>query len=70
MGGIMAFYAYIYRPDIFNYSLSFSPAFFFISTCGLSYAYTVLNDGSAAESLTNLVKGLYLYNQAANEYFG
>ena len=29
MGGIMAFYAYIYRPDVFGYSLSFSPAFFF-----------------------------------------
>ena len=29
MGGIMSFYAYIYRPDIFNFSLSFSPAFFF-----------------------------------------
>ena len=29
MGGIMAFYAYIYRPDIFHFSLSFSPAFFF-----------------------------------------
>ena len=29
MGGIMAFYAYIYRPDVFNFSLSFSPAFFF-----------------------------------------
>ena len=29
MGGIMAFFAYIYRPDIFNFSLSFSPAFFF-----------------------------------------
>ena len=28
MGGIMAFYAYIYRPDIFGFSLSFSPAFF------------------------------------------
>ena len=29
MGGIMAFYAYIYRPDVFRFSLSFSPAFFF-----------------------------------------
>ena len=29
MGGIMSFYAYIYRPDIFGFSLSFSPAFFF-----------------------------------------
>ena len=31
MGGTMAFYAYIYRPDIFGFSLSFSPAFFFYS---------------------------------------
>ena len=29
MGGIMAFYAYIYKPEIFKFSLSFSPAFFF-----------------------------------------
>lgn len=28
MGGIMAFYAYIRRPEVFGYSLSFSPAFF------------------------------------------
>ncbi len=29
MGGIMAYYAYMYRPEIFGFSLSFSPAFFF-----------------------------------------
>ena len=29
MGGIMSYYAYMYRPDIFGFSLSFSPAFFF-----------------------------------------
>ena len=29
MGGIMAFYAYIYRPDAFGFSLSYSPAFHF-----------------------------------------
>ena len=29
MGGIMAFFAYIYKPNVFNFSLSFSPAFFF-----------------------------------------
>ena len=29
MGGIMAFYAYIYKPEIFKFSLSFSPAFLF-----------------------------------------
>ena len=31
MGGIMAFYAYIYRPEIFGFSLSFSTPFFFYS---------------------------------------
>ena len=29
MGGIMSFYAYIYKPEVFGGSLSFSPAFFF-----------------------------------------
>ena len=29
MGGIMAFWGYISRPDIFGFSLSFSPPFFF-----------------------------------------
>lgn len=29
MGGLMSFYAYMYRRDIFGFSLSFSPAFFF-----------------------------------------
>lgn len=29
MGGIMSYYAYIYRPDVFGFALSFSPAFFF-----------------------------------------
>ena len=29
MGGIMSYYAYMYRPDIFGFYLSFSPAFFF-----------------------------------------
>ena len=36
----------------------------------LSYVYSVLKSGEADESLVNLVKGLYLYNQAANAYFG
>ena len=31
MGGIMAYYAYIYQRDVFGFSLSFSPAFFFYS---------------------------------------
>ena len=36
----------------------------------LSYAYGVLTtEGQSAEQVA-LVKGLYLYNQAANEYFG
>ena len=29
MGGIMAFYACMHRPEIFGFTLSFSPAFFF-----------------------------------------
>ena len=29
MGGIMAFFAYIYKPEVFKFSLSFSPPFFF-----------------------------------------
>ena len=29
MGGIMSFYAYMYRPEVFGFALSFSPAFFF-----------------------------------------
>ena len=29
MGGLMSYYAYIYKPDVFGFSLSFSPAFFF-----------------------------------------
>ena len=29
MGGIMAYFAYMFRPDVFGFSLSFSPAFFF-----------------------------------------
>ncbi len=35
----------------------------------LSYAYRVLADGSGGEELENLVKSMYLYNQAANTYF-
>ena len=29
MGGIMSFFAYMYKPETFGFSLSFSPAFFF-----------------------------------------
>ena len=31
MGGIMAFYAFLSRPDVFGFSLAFSPPFFFYS---------------------------------------
>lgn len=41
-----------------------------VKASALSYAYTVLNGGSDEASLIDLVKGLYLYNQAANAYFG
>lgn len=40
-----------------------------VKTCALSYAYKVVDKGTD-EALVNLVKGLYLYNQAANAYFG
>ena len=36
----------------------------------LSYAYGVLGGGSKAETLIDLVKGIVLYNRAANAYFG
>ena len=37
----------------------------------LSYVYRVLElNGNNNQNLVNLVKGLYLYNQAANNYFG
>ena len=42
-----------------------------VKTCALSYAYKVVtSDKNPDEALVNLVKGLYLYNQAANAYFG
>ena len=41
-----------------------------IKASALSYVYAVLNGGSNEATLIDLVKGLYLYNQAANEYFG
>ena len=31
MGGLMSYYAYIFKPNVFGYSLSFSPAFFFFT---------------------------------------
>ncbi len=41
---------------------------FTISYSAMSYAYAVLNDGSDDQSLIDLVKALYLYNQAALAY--
>jgi hypothetical protein len=41
-----------------------------VKTSALSYACKVLNTDGTDEKLVNLVKGLYLYNQAANAYFG
>lgn len=40
-----------------------------IKASGLSYAYKVLNSSDDTD-LVNLVKGLYLYNRAADTYFG
>ena len=41
-----------------------------VKTSALSYAYKVLTTEGTDAKLVNLVKGLYLYNQAANAYFG
>jgi hypothetical protein len=41
-----------------------------VKASALSYAYNVLNAEDAPAKLVDLVKGLYLYNQAANAYFG
>ena len=48
-----------YAVKIGNYTLNFS---------ALSYANIVLNKSGDA-NLINLLKALYLYNQAANAYF-
>ena len=42
-----------------DWSISYSP---------MSYAYDVLNSDTASDNLKNLVKALYLYNQAAEAY--
>lgn len=42
-----------------EWSISYSP---------MSYAYDVLNSDTASDNLKNLVKALYLYNQAAEAY--
>lgn len=36
----------------------------------LSYAYTTLSKDDSSDTLQDLVKAMYLYNKAANEYFG
>ena len=41
-----------------------------IHTCALSYCYTVLERGTASAEMQNISRALYLYNQAANAYFG
>ena len=43
------------------YSITYSP---------MNYCYNVLNGSSDDAKLQNVVKALYLYSQAANEYFG
>ena len=40
-----------------------------LKVSALSYVYNTLNSGES-ETLKDLVKGVYLYNQAANAYFG
>ena len=41
-----------------------------VKASALSYACSVLNNAESPESLVNVVKGLYLYNKAADAYFG
>ena len=41
-----------------------------VKACALSYVYAVLNGASDDAKLINVVKGLYLYNKAADAYFG
>ena len=41
-----------------------------ISCCALSYAYLVVkNESTQPQTLVELVKALYIYNQKANSYF-
>ena len=40
-----------------------------VEYCGLSYANQVLKSSSSAQEKIDLVTALYLYNQAANEFF-
>lgn len=48
-----------YTSAIGDYVISYSP---------MSYAYAALRSDSASDSLKNVVKALYLYNQSANAY--
>ncbi len=41
-----------------------------LKVSALSYVYNTLNNADSEADLVNLVKGVYLYNQAANAYFG
>lgn len=47
------------KTSIGGYSVSYSP---------MSYAYAVLSSDKASDSLKNVVRALFLYNQAANAY--
>ena len=40
-----------------------------VKASALSYAYVALNATTSNSNIQNLVKALYLYNQAANSYF-
>ena len=41
-----------------------------VKTSALSYVYKVLSTEGTSKTLVDLVKGIYLYAQAANVYFG
>ena len=58
--------------ETFSYSVTDGTDTYYIRLCPLSYAYIVLNlyDGNESKAdLCNLVKSMYLYNQAAINYF-
>ena len=70
---------YVAIPDIGpaalqnKYTLTVTPsgesdAVITVNYGAMSYARTILNNSATSDKLKNLVKALYLYNQAALEY--
>ena len=59
-----------FHLDIDDAAESGSSFFGYVDYCPLTYCYNVLSGGSDDENLKNVCRALYLYWQAANEYFG